>query len=211
MVKYNELRIVDNSKLILDVSVYNIIDTTGKNLFENVYIKRIRICTHNQFVSSTTINETVFDSNFYTNPVTGSYDLKQKLEKKNTKDLCIELDAADLAGSNMSKNLFFVYIECYGAPDECIPCYMQGTYSIGIVFDKCPIVSNLMSYVKELNDSNECSIPTGLAANYLKYKMLSYSADTCNYMDMIDMYKQLVSDDNSNNNIVINSTGCGCK
>lgn len=210
MIKFNELRI-DGDKLILDVSVYEMIDTANKNLFENVYIKRIRICTQDQFVSTDIINETVYDSNTYRNPLTGSTDLKSKLETKSIKDLSLQYDSSDLNGADLHKSLFFVFVECYGAADECVPCSMQNSTDIGIVYDKCPLVSRLLNYSKDLLNNNDCNVPTGMITDYLKYKMIEYCALTCNYTEMIDLYNQWVSDSLINNSSTITiDGGCGC-
>lgn len=210
MVKFNELRIVDD-KLILDVSVYEMLDTANRNLFENVYIKRIRICTHEQFVSADSVDKTVFDSNTYLNPLTGSMALREKLEKKDTKNFRLRFDSSDLQGSDLNKSLFFVYVECYGAADECVPCTMQKSTDIGIVYNKCPIVSNLINHSKELlNNNDNCEVPTGMITDYLKYKMIEYCALTCNYVEMINYYKQWLGDATSNSGTVINMGGCGC-
>ena len=210
MIKFNELRIAGD-KLILDVSVYEMIDTSNRNLFENVYIKRIRICTHEQFVSADSIDKTVFDSNTYLNPLTGGMDLRVQLEKRNTKNIRLQFDSSDLQGSDLNKSLFFVYVECYGAADECVPCTMQKSTDIGIVYNKCPIVSNLINHSKELlNNNNNCEVPTGMITDYLKYKMIEYCALTCNYVEMINYYKQWLGDTTSNSGTVINMGGCGC-
>ena len=203
MVKFNEIKIFNKAgvpTLGIDVEVLSVKDSTGKDLFANVYISRVIVIKASDYNSnlnpatSTTVTY-VWDSNDYTN-VTALLPAKH---------LNVEIGSADFKSGDIATDMFMVYVYTTGAPDEKVCCQLTKSYDIGVVFNTCRVYNQLMQGLGELN--NNCDIPVNLVNTYLNYMAIKYAVKTCNYTDAINRYYKIF---NTNNVRISSGSGCGC-
>lgn len=212
MIKFNELRITNDGNLYIDASVYSIINPdTNKDLYKDVYIKRIRVYSYKEYVSESDFGKPLFDSDTYRNPITGNTDLYDKLTQKTTKDFSISLSSIDLYNADMVNTLFFVTISCYGAADGYVPCTMQKETTIGVVWNTCLQTHDMMSYCREIL-SNPChEVPTDMILTFFSYELLTYAVKTCNYTQLIDLWKSIIASHANQISASSLHTNCNCK
>lgn len=107
--------------------------------------------------------------------------------------------------SDMSRTLFFVYVECAGLIEECTPCGLSGNYTLGVTFDEKLLYQRVMGYTKALAD--DCNIPTGFIDFILLWNAFKASIETEHYVPAIKYWKMLFGEGNIGNIIY---KGCGC-
>lgn len=97
--------------------------------------------------------------------------------------------------SDLSHNLFFVYIECNGTPDICTPCELDGT-TLGVTFDETMYYQKVMGYTKEL--TNNCTIPTDFTDFILLWNAFKASIETEHLIPAIKYWNMLFGNFNAN-------------
>lgn len=201
MVIYDQLRISDNGQaLIINAHVNN------SRYFDNVYLKRITICTEDQ-VSE--LNPFYSSNNFIYQEDINS-DVKRRTATK--RDLNLILTKNDFnekfKASDLSRNMFFVYVECAGIPDSHVPCRLDEMTTLGVTFDYGIIFNSAMNFTKELADT--CNIPQNYINFILNYEALKMSIETEHYIPAINFWKNIVGQKGIFNSNNINSKPCGC-
>lgn len=182
MVTFQELRIApDGQRMVIDVSVKNL------EYYTNVYIEEILIDTQDTFIESGPSTQTIYS----------------KVIEGNVKSVRLELGTGDFLPS-LNDNLFFVYVKTKGAPAVDTPCGMDNTITLGVTLNKYPIYSDIMQYIKEVN--NNCTIPKIFIDKYLRFKAFELSVVTGHYTEAIKYYNKFIK----GINIIPINTGCGC-
>lgn len=110
--------------------------------------------------------------------------------------------------TNFSSDLFFVYIEMSGTPDECIPCYISSDYTLGVTFDENLLYQKVMQFTKDLADA--CNIPVGFTDFILLWNAFKASIETEHYSPAIKYYNMLFDKGIFGAGINKNSKRCGC-
>lgn len=167
MIKINELRVLPGAKTLR-------IDAEVKKLayYDDVYIKNIFIDTQETFLASGPSSSPV-----YTYTATAD---EKRVE--------LNLDYTDLLGANPGNNLFIVYVVCTGTPSSDTPCGMDNATTIGVTFDTYSIHQTIMYFVKEIQKNG--IVPRGFIDAYLRFKALESCAETENYEELVNIYKQ---------------------
>lgn len=167
MLKFSELRVF-RGHLLITVEVQQI-----ENYYDNVYINSIKIDTQDTFKSTGPSGNLIY----------------QTTAPEGSKKFTLDLQARDFNSSiNMSKTMFFVYAEPTGIPDPSTPCGLDNAVTLGVTFDKCPILNQTMAYVKEVN--NTCEIPNGFINMILQYKAIQYAIDSGHFEEAIKFYNK---------------------
>lgn len=210
MIKFNELRITNDGNLYIDIAVYHIENPDTKvDYFKDVYIKRIRVFSYTTYQSEHNFGEPLFDSDTYINPISGTTEIAEKLATK-VKEYKLWLSSIDLNNADMLHTLFFVVIDCDGAADECIPCVMQKESTVGVVWNNCLMVSDMMSYGKDILNNPCHEVPTDMILTYLTYELLTYTVKTCNYTELVELWKRIVEEHTKDSFSRISNNHCGC-
>lgn len=108
--------------------------------------------------------------------------------------------------TNFSSDLFFVYIEMSGTPDECIPCYMSSDYTLGVTFDENLLYQQTMQFIKGLAD--DCNISKEFIDFTLKWNAFKAAIETEHYIPAIDLWKMLFSNGYGTNINKVKPCGC---
>jgi hypothetical protein len=112
---------------------------------------------------------------------------------------------ASFSGSDLSHNMFFVYIETTPLSAET-PCYFGGETTLGVTFDYGLIYQQAMGYTRELSD--DCDIPRGFIDYILNYEALKLSLETEHWIPAIGYWKGLT--DSGNMTTSYRTKGCRC-
>lgn len=179
MIKFNELRIVDESKLIIDISV---IDSP---YYENVSLDSIIIDTQDTFMTTGPSENAIYSKKIISNP-----DNPQGLEEEQDiiKDYRIELDSLDLTVP-IDKNMFFIYILTRGNPTIDTPCGKDNKTTIGVAIDIQKLFDKGIYLLKGMRD--RCNISRDLIMHILQVKALEISVATKHYLKAIEYWRIL--------------------
>ena len=216
MVIFDRLNISkDGKKLDLKVHVN---EAEG---FDNVYLDKILIITKDNM--SETYTTFPVDKSIYYKKISSELNLKEISLVLGKPDFDEAFNNTDSEGepinpnlptarlpyekASLSGELFFVFIECKGIPDECVPCPLQVNPVAEPVFDKSLLYQKVMDYTREL--AADCTIPQGFTDFILLWNAYKASVETGHYKDAIWYYNRLFS--NTNDPIGTGGRKCGCK
>lgn len=130
------------------------------------------------------------------------------MPESNLKEVHLVLSANSLNENftecDLSKHMFFVYIECTGTPSSDTPCTLDET-AVGVTFDYGVIFNQAMGYTRELSDS--CNIPSNFIDFILNTDALKISLETEHYIPAINFWKRLLGMKGS---VTSTTKPCGC-
>jgi len=192
-VVFDQLRISDDGKnMLIDIHV------NKADYFENVYLKSITIATADKVPESASLSS-LTESDYIYKRTFGS----------GLKEASLMLSATDFnenyGGSDMGKNLFFVWVECEGNYSECTPCFADEP-TLGVTFDGKLLYQQAMGYTKELAD--DCNISDGFIDFILNYSAFKAAVETDHFCDARKFYNQMFNLKSSPTRIA--GRGCGC-
>ena len=174
---YDQLRISDDGKtMFIDAHV------SQAEGFENVYMESITIRTANNITETNLWNTEDVENPAY-----------RKVFDTGLKELHLALSVNDflILGSTLSNKLFFVYIKDNGGADECVPCPLADTVTLGVTFDETLLYQKVMQFTKELSDT--CKISKGFLDLILLWNGFKAAIETEHYIQAIDFWKRLFS------------------
>lgn len=192
MIKFNELRISKNSKLIIDVSVLK------DSYYKDVSLESIIIDSHETFIATGPSNHPIYQKKIISNdnePTNRPEDLDI------IKSFRIELDSLDLTVP-VDKTMFFVYVKTRGTPSIDTPCGKDNTIVLGVAFSTIDLIDKGILLLKELTD--ECNTPKRLIMHILQLKALEISIATGHHTKAIEYWKML----NNKRRVTILKKGC---
>lgn len=205
---YDQLRVSDNGQALLINAHVN----KARN-FDNVYMKRITICTEDQ-VSE--INPLSFGENFiYQADITPDEEIEPTENQLfNKKSLNLVLTRNDFnekfTAFDLSHNMFFVYIECEGTPTPDTPCRLDEMTTLGVTFDYGLMFNQAMNLTRELADT--CNIPQNYLNFIMNYDALKLAIETEHYIPAINYWRNITGIRGvlSGNNTSGTVKPCGC-
>lgn len=214
---FNQLRVSDRSdKLFINAHI------NESSYFDNLSIKKITICTEDQ-VSET--SPTSYTSKFiYQETLQSSTTLNRELNMvlsiasfdeafNNTNSQGEAIDSSKpiatqaYTDSDLSKHMFFVYVETENSIDECTPCELNSSINLGVTFDYNTIYNKAINFTRELADT--CKVPDNFIDFILNMEALKLSIETEHYVPAIKYYNTILNNVD-NNSISTVSKSCGC-
>lgn len=219
---FDQLRISDDGKrLYINVHVNNAVSSDGTPLFDNIYLNSITIMTADKVLETDPYAPTedfIFKKTF-------SEDIKEIGLVLTAEDFIKtwedDAQAMKFLKSDMSRTLFFVYVETRGVFDECTPCMLDEPITLGVTFDENLLYQRVMDYTKSLAD--DCTIPIGFTDFILLWNAFKAAVETEHYIPAIKYFNMLfgfpderASRDGSHSPFggstytVHSERGCGC-
>ena len=172
---FDQLRISDDGK-----KMYINLHVNNASYFDNIYLDSITIMTAD------------YVSEAAPELVTNDYIYQAAIEGEQ-KTLDLVLQATDFnekfTASDLTKDLFFVYIQCKGVPDPCTPCRLDEMTTLGVTFDDTQLYQKVMGYTKDL--LKECAVPTAFTDFILQWNAFKASIETEHYVSAIKFWKLL--------------------
>ena len=172
---FDQLRISDDGK-----RMYINLHVNKADYFDDIYLDSITIMTQDQ------VSEAAPEM------VTNDYIYKQTFEGEQ-KEANLVLTPTDFNEqfnkSNLSCDLFFVYIKVKGNPDECTPCRLDEETTLGVTFDETKLYQAVMGYTKDL--LKDCSINQGFTDFILQWNAFKASIETEHYVSAIKFWSIL--------------------
>lgn len=188
MVKFNELKVVDNC-LVIDISV---IDDPR---LVNVYLRALYIENQNTFIGDNPSQESLYIEII---PREKSARIVIPID-----DIIMQAQVRELSPLPTYNDLFFIYVYTQGDPTEEIPCNIDRNPVIGVTINMKPFYEKGMNYITDL--ANTCNINNNFINYILQWKAFELALKTCNYEEMIYLYNKFF-----NGNTPITNGGCGC-
>lgn len=108
-------------------------------------------------------------------------------------------------GSNLSKDLFFVYIGTKGTISPEAPCGEDDMTTVGVTFDETMFHQLVMYYTREL--AQDCNIPMGFIDLILLWQAFNSAVETEHFIPAIEFYNRIFGKERKG---MINTKGCGC-
>lgn len=181
MVIFDQLRISDDGK-----RMYINLHVNSASYFDNIYLDKITIMTAD-YVSEAA-PELSTDDYIYQSVIDGEQ-----------KALDLVLQAMDFnekfTHSDLTKDLFFVYVKCKGVPDPCTPCTMDEFTTLGVTFDDTQLYQTVMGFTKGL--LKDCQVPMAFTDFILQWNAFKASVETEHYVSAIKFWKLLFSNGNT--------------
>lgn len=208
MVIFDQLRLSDDAqKMFINVHV----NTAA--YFARMYIKRLVIVTSDKVTEASCKHKYPTDANG--KPVDYIY-MKEFEDYTKEVDLVLtvndfiktwetEVSRMNFKREEMSKTLFFVYVECEGIVASDTPCTMDEPVSVGVTFDEKLLYQKTMGYVKDLAD--ECKVPSAFANFILLWYAFKAAVVTEHFIDAIKYWKWLFDEYSTEG---VTTKGCGC-
>lgn len=198
---FDQLRISDDGQ-----RMYINVHVNQADYFDNIYLDSLTIMTADKV--SEAAPELVTDDYIYQQHFDGT-----------VKQADLVFTPADFnekfTKSNLSSDLFFVYIKIKGVPDPCTPCRLDEETTLGVTFDENILYQRVMDYTKDLAD--DCNIPVGFTDFILLWNAFKASVETEHYIPAIKYYNMLFGNDSDGNAYgpygkasKITGKGCGC-
>ena len=181
MIRFNFLGIVDDC-LIIKAQI------EPESYFKNCYISEIYIDTQDTYNKE--------DTHVYDKKYSGVI----------TKEINLYLNATNLQGKDLSKNMFIVTIIADGTPTG-LPidvCGLDDSTIRGTVVDLQSIYKYMMNGIKEIGDT--CSVPNTFINGILQFDALDLALKTGNYPLAIEYCNKFFIKDNQ----VKITNKCGC-
>lgn len=110
--------------------------------------------------------------------------------------------------SDLSSNMFFVYIECDGIVPADTPCRLDEMTSLGVTFDYGLVFNQAMNYTKELSD--DCNVPHAFIDFILNYDALKLAVETEHYVPAIQYWKNMMGEKGVSGKSIGITKPCGC-
>lgn len=178
MVQFNELRITpENQRLIIDVEVKDL------PYYTNVFIDTIVVDNQNTYISTGQSSTPVY---IYEEGESSTELVTVKEDKR------IRIEIPTTIISNLSTDLFFIYVTTKGTPSANTPCGMDNPTTVGVVFDLYRLQQLYMNYIKEI-ETDGCNIPKEFIDQILRYKALKMCLLTGNYVQAVKYWKKFFS------------------
>ena len=216
MVIVEQLRISDDGK-----SMFINAHVNTASPYNNIGIESITIMTASQVAEGSDPN-CASDSN-YVKKVTFTNELDNL-----TKEVSLVFYPSDFdvsfTKSTFSEDLFFVYFEAtaVGEQDPCLaylPCELQSTTNVAVVFDENLLYQRVMDYTKGL--ASNCSVSQGFIDFILLWNAFKASVETEHFIPAIKFYNMLfgnATDSESTNGShspygggsTVITSNCGC-
>lgn len=170
----DQLRVSDDGKsLFLDAHV------NKASYFSNLTIAKVTICTEDQ------VSET--------DPLSYGSEFIYQSEFSDTRSINLVLNANSFneyfTATDLSHNLFFVYIECTGTPASDTPCRLDEMVNLAVTFDYNIVFNQAMNFTKQLSD--KCKIPHEFLDFILNYEFFKIAIETEHYVPAITAWKRL--------------------
>jgi len=206
MVTFKDIYISDYGKeLVVSASIDNL------EYYDNMYISSVIIDTQDTFIHSGPSSNPVYRIDYPTIYEQYTEDELRDLagidlSRYNTKTIDLRLDVKDFLGkvSDLSSNIFFVYVIVEGVPSPNTPCGGDNKNHLGVAYYKNHILSPIISTIGELN--NECKSPSKqLIDNILKYKAFDVSIRLGAFDNAIKYWKKFFKVPYNRN-----TSTCGC-
>lgn len=193
----DQLRISDDGKnLFIDVHV------NKSSYFENVYLRRITICTEDQ-VSE--LNPQAYSNDFiYQEEIPHVVDGEVVEMKELHRVLCSNVFNEKFKKCDLSHNMFFVYIDCAGTPSSDTPCRLDEMTTLGVTLDYGVIYNIAMNNTRELADT--CKVPQRFHDFILNFEAMKISIETEHYIPAIHYWKNILGQPHG----AYMHKGCGC-
>ena len=188
---FDQLRISDNgTKMYINLHV------NKAEYFSNIYLDELVITTADK------VSET--------NPSIPTTDyIYKKVFYENQKEADLVLTLPDFepsyTRSNLSGDLFFVFVKIKGVPSSCTPCRLDEEVTLGVTFDEAILYQKVMDFTKDL--TKDCQIPVEFADFILLWNAFKASVETEHYIPAIK-YWNLLFDKSSTN--LSGTKNCGC-
>lgn len=183
MIRFNELRITSDNKLVIDAEV------KGDTYYDNVYIDRVIIDNQSTFLMSGPSSTPIYEYSF--------------ADDVNEKSVNMILDNSNML-ADMRGDLLFIYIITKGTPSPDTPCGMDNTITMGIAYYEQTILSNYLNYMKEIG--RDCAVPRGFIDYFLKVEAFKLSIETGNYTQAIAYWNKFFK----GQVVTITNFNCGC-
>lgn len=203
MIIFDQLRVSDDGKIFyLDAHVKN------SASFDDVYITKLAVMRDTE-VSETSATEFPESSYAYFEGWDIDEETKEVHKVITLNEFNAVLNTEHLPTmTDLSHNLFFVYIKCEGTPSFDTPCNSYNNPSIAVTYDTGKIYDNGMNFVRELADT--CSIPSGFIDFILNKEALDTALSTGHYIPAKDYFYRLLGYANIKGNVVSTKKPCGC-
>ena len=187
---FDQLRISDDGK-----RMYINLHVNSADYFNNIYLDKITIMTAD-YVSEAA-PELFTDDYIYQLTIGGGQ-----------KTLDLVLQASDFnekfTHSDLTKDLFFVYVKCKGVPDPCTPCTLDEMTTLGVTFDTTQLHQIVMGYTKDL--LKDCNVPVAFTDFILQWNAFKAAIETEHYVSAIKFWKLLFD----NGTPAYPTKPCGC-
>lgn len=200
MVLFDQLRISDNGK-----EMYINMHVNEAAWFADVYLDKLTIMTSDK-VSETNPYSPTSDY-IYTCTFEGNQKTANLVLTVNDFIRTWETDpkAMQFTQADMTKTLFFVYVECKGTPDPCTPCGMDDKMTVGVTFYEKRLYNLMMQYTREL--TQDCQIPKKFIDLILLWNAFNTAVETGHYLPAIDYFEKMFS---GGGNANYAGRRCGC-
>ena len=200
MIVFDQVRISDDGKVFyLDAHV----KTSAS--FSDVYITKLAVMRDTE-MSETSATEFPESSYAYFEGWDIDVELKEVHRVITLNEFNAVLNTEHLPTmTDLSHNLFFVYIECEGTPSFDTPCNSYNNPSIAAAYDTRRIYSIGMNYVREL--SVDCTIPSGFIDFILNNEALKFAINTGHYIPAKQYFNNVMGYSRGNVGTIKN---CGC-
>ena len=186
-VVFDQLRIADDGR-----RMYISVHVNRAEYFDNIYLDSITIVTADRVYESCS------------GVPTSGY-LYKRVFGENMKEADLVLEPTDFMKSweqdahnmmfkrsEMSSNLFFVFVKVKGIPGECTPCALDKEVTLGVTFDESVLYQKVMDYTKELAD--DCKTPSGFIDFILLWNAFKASIETEHFVPAIKYFNMLFGD-----------------
>lgn len=197
MVLFDQLRVSDDGKILFINAHVN-----KAEQFKNRYIKSITVLTADK-VSETNPWNTSEDAPY----------IYRKTYPEGTKEIDLVITPAmtteQFNKTTFSLDLFFVYVEMGGTPEECLPCELTTDYTLGVTFDTTLMYQDVMQYTREL--AEDCTIPHGFIDYILNWNGFKSAIETEHYIPAIQYWNRLMGGDGIGKANTYKTKSCGCR
>ncbi len=108
--------------------------------------------------------------------------------------------------TDLSHNMFFVYIETEGIPCPDVPCRLDEQTTLGVTFDYGLLYNQAMGYTRQLAD--DCNMPQGFMDFILNVEAIKMAIETEHYVPAIEHWRWLMGNTGNASNNMIKPCGC---
>ena len=197
MVIFDLLKISDSGK-----EMYIELHVNKAEYFKNIYLESITIMTADQVSETDPLTPTA------------NYIYQIEFDEGALKEYSEVLRPVDFnqnfTKSNLSSDLFFVYVKCKDAPIiGCPPCRLDELTTLGVTFDDSILHQKVLGYTKELADT--CIIHQGFIDFILLWQAFNSAIETEHYIPAIKYWRMLFEERGVGSGGYIGNKGnCGC-
>lgn len=211
MIVIEECRI-RGKELILDASVEDFA------YYKNVSIGGVFIDTDETFVSSGPSEEPVFSVNIVSDSTsqddteddeeddeedsedTEDYTYQPKTDNRRIR---LRVSAKEMGLSNLSNNLFIVYVKAAGTPSEDTPCGKDKVYTTTVVFDMSKVYRE---GIRRIGTVGRCGVPMLFCDWYMRLKAVELACQLGNYESAVSWWKKLFA--GAAADVAVSDCGC---